>query len=81
MDKIDARRVTTVGCLLLALALVGNVTFNLTLNGLHHSEVLARFPNLGVQLVAFVLTTCEHVGALRLAAYLSKKREAAAPTE
>lgn len=85
LDKLDARRVTTVGGLLLALSLVGSVAFNLVLNGLQQSEVLARLPNLVVQVVSFVLAACEHVGALLLAlglaAYLSRRRQAAAPTE
>ena len=67
LDKLDARRVTTAGCLLLALSLVGDVAFNLTLNGLQQSEVLARLPNLVIQIVSFVLAICEHVGALLLA--------------
>lgn len=85
LHKLDARRVTTVGCLLLALSLVGNVAFNLVLNGLQQSEVLARLPNVVIQVVSFVLAVCEHVGALLLAlglaAYLSRRRQAAAPTE
>lgn len=67
VDRLDARRVTTAGCLLLGLSLVGNVAFNLVLNGLQQSEVLARLPNLVVQVVSFVLAACEHVGALLLA--------------
>lgn len=85
LDKLDARRVTTVGCLLLALSLVGNVAFNLALNGLQQSEVLARLPNLVIQVISFVLAACEHVGALLLAlgiaAHLSRRRKAPAPTE
>lgn len=85
LDKLDARRVTTVGCLLLALSLVGNVAFNLVLNGLQQSEVLARIPSLVVQIVSFVLAACEHVGALLLAlgltSYLSRRRQAEASAE
>ena len=85
LDKINARRVTTVGGLLLALSLVGNVVLNLLLNGLQQSEVVARIPNLVIQVVSYVLAVCEHVGALLvafgLAAYLSRRRQAEAPTE
>lgn len=58
------------------------MAFNLALNGLQQSEVLARLPNLVIQVVSFVLAACEHVGALLLAlglaAHLSRRREAAA---
>lgn len=85
LDKLDARRVTTVGCLLLALSLVANVALNLALNGLQQSEVLARIPSLVIQVVSYVLAACEHVGALLvalgLAARLSRRRQAPAPTE
>ena len=85
LDKLDARRVTTAGCLLLALSLAGNVGLNLALNGLQQSEVLARIPSLVIQVVSYVLAACEHVGALLvalgLAAYLSRRRQASVPHE
>ena len=85
LDKFDARRLTTIGCLLSALSLAGNVAFNLVLNGLQQSEVLARLPNVVIQVVSFVLAVCEHVGALLLAlglaAYLSRRHQAAPPPE
>lgn len=83
LDRLDARRVTIVGCLLVGLALAANVALNLVLNGLQQSELLARIPNLVLQVVSSALATCEHVGALLLAlgvaAYLSRRRQAAAP--
>lgn len=85
LDKLNARRVTTVGCVLLALSLAGNVALNLALNGLQQSELLAQIPSVVVQVVSYVLAACEHVGALLvalgIAANLSRRRQAPAPTE
>lgn len=64
---VNFRRTLITGLVLLAVSLIGSLSINAVLSGVHQTELLANVPNSLVAVSSFLLLTVQLVGALLVA--------------